>query len=55
MYSAELGFYNPLANFLSRCPAPKIGLKMSLAQMFYGTHPHTESRIERLKAPAAAN
>ena len=54
-YSAELGFYDPLVSFLSKYPAPKTGIKRSLLQMFYGTHPSNESRIEHLKLFAAVN
>lgn len=48
-YAAELGIYRPLITFLSRFPTPSLNLKLTLAQMLYGTHPKNEDRIAKLQ------
>ena len=48
-YAAELGVCKPLITFLSRFPTPPLTFTLTLAQMFYGTHPKNEKRISELQ------
>lgn len=48
-YAAELGIYQPLMDVLSKLSSPTRSFRVSISEMFYGTHPSNEKRIERLQ------